>query len=132
MCIDAWQNGSAMWVCENRGVTGRVGGGCERGRSISSRTGAKENGQTDILEASLPEGHRIIDFHEGTAEVDRIQGGKTAERQDRGDGAQGAGISARCPYSGNGGMAGMLGGAGGRRPIDAKGECCRRAASVPR
>ena len=52
--------------------------------------GAKENRQTDILEASLPEGHRIIDFHEGTAEVDRIHGGKTAERQDRGgDGAQG-------------------------------------------
>jgi hypothetical protein len=71
----------AKWLCNVR----MRKAGCRTGsRRHWLRTGpinrkphgAKENRQTDILGASLPEGHRIIDYHEGTAEVDRIQGAK--------------------------------------------------------
>lgn len=55
-----------------------------KGRSIGSCMGAKENRHNGRLGESLPEGHKTIGFHEGTAEADRIQGGKTPGRQDLG------------------------------------------------
>ena len=106
MPMDTWQNGSAMWACEKRGVRrAAVVTGWEGGRTLGSRTGAKENRQRADVRRHCRRGIEPIGFHEGTEEADRIQGARNGRKAGAGRWRSGAGISARCPYSGNGGMA---------------------------
>lgn len=120
MSMDTWQNGSAMWACEKRGCqTGSRRHWLGRGQNTRQPHEGKGKQAEGRREASLPEGHRTIGFHEGTEEADRIQGARNGRKPGAGRWRSGAGgwrsgtggwhsgvgISARCPYSGNGGMA---------------------------
>jgi len=127
MCIEGWQNGSAMCACGKRGVRRAVVTGCEGGRSIGSRTWGRENRQNGRLGESLPEGHRTIGFHEETAEADHIRGRNDRKAGSGGMALRGGHFSTMPVLKGwrNGRNAGGQTG----KPTDARGECCRSAAS---
>ena len=99
-----------------------------KGQINSSRMGGKGKQAEGRLGESLPEGHKTIGFHQGTAEADRIQGGQNARKAGSGgDGAQGRALQHDARTRGMAEWQKCRALQAGK-PTDAPGECCRSAA----